>query len=477
MPASYTWFLALRYLLTRAIHGVALFGTALAVWALIVVIAVFSGMVQEIHDHVRGSTPEILIQDIDPPRSYAELRRIVEADAAVVATAPRLSLVGLYFPRTLTRRVGANATTSLEQRPADYNFAIFVGVDPERERATTPFPNWLGGSDLDRVPPSVRCEDPDAPLHVSADRVEQAARFTRTWSDEWDSAEPSERGCLLGLGRLLSSGVVPGQRLDVLGASRDFKAGKSSVVSLSFYAHVAGAFTTPYRAVETAYAFVPIETVRVALGYDPHRLSALDKPLDAVSEVAVRAKPGTDLDALARRIEHGLGDAIPCRVLTWKKQHETYLSAVEHERALMKFVLFVVLLVSAFMIYAMLHMMVMQKWKDVGILTALGATPRGIATIFLLCGLIVAGTGALLGTLLGVWSAKRVDDIDQWFANHFHVSLFPRDIYVISKIPYSLEVGWIAQVVLFAVVLALIVSWLPARRAARLSPVEALSYE
>jgi len=95
VPESYTWFLALRYLVTRAIHFVALLGTALAVWALIVVISVFSGMVKEIHDHVRASSAEILIQDIDPPVSYEEIKKLVEADPSVASTAPRLSLVGV----------------------------------------------------------------------------------------------------------------------------------------------------------------------------------------------------------------------------------------------------------------------------------------------------------------------------------------------------------------------------------------------
>lgn len=301
----------------------------------------------------------------------------------------------------------------------------------------------------------------------------------RTLSDEWDTTRASTRGCVLGLGRMhaLASGPVPGQRIDILGAVRRVEGSASKIVSLSFYAHVSGAYATPYRAVETAYAFVPIDVLRKAMGYDPDILGPADEPLDPVSEVAVKAKPGTDLDALASRLSGALTNKFAARVLTWQQQNSTYLSAVAHERALMKFVLFVVLLVSAFMIYAMLHMMVMQKWKDVGILTALGATPRGIATIFVLCGLIVATAGSLLGTALGIWSAVRVDDLDRWFSENFGASLFPRNIYVIAKIPHSLEPAWIAQVICFTIGLALIVSWLPARRAARLSPVEALSYE
>jgi lipoprotein-releasing system permease protein len=475
VPDSYAWFLALRYLLTRAIHSVALLGVAVAVWALVLVIAVFSGMVSEIYENVHGSAAELVIQEVREPTSYAAVQELVEADPDVLATAPRLAQVGVYVPRARFPAGTGRPAAVLEQRPQDHNFAIFVGIDPVKEAATTELTRWLDAVKVGRL----RVEDVRDPFAVSAERQENAARLMRTFDD--DLFEDARDGCALSESRFmaLATGPIPGQRLSIVGAlaggALPRPAGGHG--SLKFNLHASGAYTTPYKAIESSYILMPIGVLREALGYDKDLIPGRGIPLDVVSEVAVRAKPGADLVRLAARLAPEVERRFGGKIQNWREQHATYLSAVEHERALMKVALFVVLLVAAFLIYAMLHMMVMQKWKDIGILTALGATPRGIAAIFVLCGLLVALAGSALGAALGVLSARVVDDVDNWFAEHWHVSLFPGEIFVLAKIPYSLEPGWIAQVVIATTLLACLVSWLPARRAARLSPIEALAHE
>ena len=164
-------------------------------------------------------------------------------------------------------------------------------------------------------------------------------------------------------------------------------------------------------------------------------------------------------------------------VRTWEEQNEVFLGAVDHERALMKIVLFCVMLVAAFLIYATLHMMVMQKVKDIGVLTSLGAAPRGNATIFLICGTVVAGVGCTLGAGLGLLSAHYLNDVNDWFRTNFNLELFPTDLYDLDRIPYRIDVDWVSQVLGAAFLLSLLVAYFPARRAARMDPVQALSYE
>jgi lipoprotein-releasing system permease protein len=143
----------------------------------------------------------------------------------------------------------------------------------------------------------------------------------------------------------------------------------------------------------------------------------------------------------------------------------------------MKVSLFAVMLVAAFLIYATLHMMVTQKVKDIGILTSLGATPRGIAAIFVLCGGVIAVVGCSAGLAIGILSAHYLNDVNDWFDASFGVELFPTELYDLDRIPYRIEPDWVAQVLIAASVLALLVAYLPARRAARMAPVKALSYE
>jgi lipoprotein-releasing system permease protein len=122
-------------------------------------------------------------------------------------------------------------------------------------------------------------------------------------------------------------------------------------------------------------------------------------------------------------------------------------------------------------------MMVAQKTKDIGVLTALGATPRGVAGIFLACGTVLATVGCSLGTLSGWLSAIYLNDVNDWCKAQFGIELFPTALYSLPRIPYRLEAAWILQVVGGAFLLALLVSFLPARRAARLDPITALNYE
>ena len=164
-------------------------------------------------------------------------------------------------------------------------------------------------------------------------------------------------------------------------------------------------------------------------------------------------------------------------MLTWEEQNSVFLGAVDHERAMMKIVLFAVMLVAGFLIYATLHMMVTQKIKDIGILTSLGAAPRGIQAIFLVCGAVVAFIGCTAGAVLGFLSAHYLNDVNDWFGENFGVTLFPAHVYDLARIPYRIEPEWVAQVLVAAFVLALLVAYFPARRAARMDPVKALSYE
>ena len=471
---AFAWFLACRYLLTRGINAVALFGVAVAVWALIVVIAVFSGMIAQIHEHVRSASAELLLQDLDQPCSYAQVRRVLEADPEVESTAPRLSQVGIYFPRHAFDERGGGVVRALEQKPLDHNFLVFVGVDPVREARTTGFSGWLDAVTY----PGARVADLDAPFRVPAARIERVLRLLGEDLPPGGVRDETSRALIVSTDRF--SRPVPldcGLGVDVVGGYFATRDGKPELQQFKFPLLVAGAYRTEYMAVNLTQAFVPIQTLRDALGFR-RSVARPDQPFtDIVSEVAIRARPGADLARVAARLQQLVAPHFGGRVQSWMEQNATYLSAVHNERGLMKVVLFVVMLVAGFLVYAMLHMMVAQKRRDIGVLTALGATPRGVLTVFLLCGGLVGAAGCVLGTIAGALSAAYLNDVNDWMRASFGFELFPRSIYLIDRIPYQLEAEWIGQVVLGAFVLTILVAFLPARRAARLSPVQALAHE
>ena len=164
-------------------------------------------------------------------------------------------------------------------------------------------------------------------------------------------------------------------------------------------------------------------------------------------------------------------------VLTWEDFRGPLLGAIENERVLMGIMLSLVLLLACFIIFAILSMMVTEKTRDIGILTAIGATPQGVLVLFLLIGFWDALIGALLGAAVGTWAAINIDPIERWLHDTFGFEIFNRDVYLFDYIPSQVEPVAVAVIVLGAFVGTLLFAALPAWRAARLDPLTALRYE
>jgi lipoprotein-releasing system permease protein len=164
-------------------------------------------------------------------------------------------------------------------------------------------------------------------------------------------------------------------------------------------------------------------------------------------------------------------------VETWRQRQVKVIGPIEKQRTLTVIMFGIISVVSVVLIFAIFYMIVVQKTRDIGVLKAVGASSGGVAWIFLTYGAAVGLIGAVLGTVGGYYFVRYInpiqDAIDKWFG--FRV--WSKEVFMFEKIPNQVDLTTAGLIVIGAVVAGVVGALIPAVRAARMQPVEALRYE
>ena len=164
-------------------------------------------------------------------------------------------------------------------------------------------------------------------------------------------------------------------------------------------------------------------------------------------------------------------------VYTWSDMNSALFSALKVERNVMFIILSLIIIVAAFNIISGLTILVKNKTRDIAILKSIGVLNKSITKIFFLVGVIIGTTATLFGILLGVIFSLYIENLREFLSNTFNISLFPEEIYFLSKMPSEINPTSIIVISLCSIFMTIIVSIFPAIKASKLDPVKGLKYE
>lgn len=224
---------------------------------------------------------------------------------------------------------------------------------------------------------------------------------------------------------------------------------------------------------DAGFAFVPIESLQTLRGM-------IDPVSDrrSVSSIQIKLREGTNLIAARDRLRDAFPvHVFPFQVQAWKDLQGPLLAAVQMETTILNILLFMIIAVAGFGILATFFMTVIEKTRDIGILKALGAPCGGVMSIFVGYGVSLGVVGSGVGMVLGLLFVAYINKIAELVEHITGHEVFDPTIYYFQEIPTIVQPFTVSWIVLGAIGIAVAASILPAIRAARLHPVEALRYE
>jgi lipoprotein-releasing system permease protein len=196
----------------------------------------------------------------------------------------------------------------------------------------------------------------------------------------------------------------------------------------------------------------------------------------AISAIQLKLKDFRDAPIVLERLRSIFPPGL-YTVRTWEQKQGPLLAAVDVEAGILNVLLFLIITVAGFGILAIFFMIVVEKTRDMGILKALGASSNGVMSIFLSYGLALGCVGSGVGVLSGLLFVRYINEIEGLITQITGRKVFDERIYYFPSIPTHVEWTMVCSVAMSAVGIAVLASILPARRAARLHPVQALRYD
>lgn len=420
--AAFEWMIAWRYLRARRAEGgvsvmtwISLIGITLAVFALIATLAVRSGFRTEFVDTILGANAHVTVYKVGDILPNGQLDRTIK-DYAVLAD--RIAEVdGVTRVAPLVR---GQVMVNLRDRNA--------GVEVY----------GISAQDLGTIP---RIADPE---------------FAQ------GDIKAFEGGVAIGSGVARELNAEIGDRIKLISPN-----GVKTAFGVS----------PRVNAYEVTYIFsagrYDIDRTRIYLPFD--EAQSFFNREGAADELEVMVRDPEAVDQMTFDLLRAAGER--SQVWTWQDASGGFLRALEVEDDVMFIILSILVLIAAMNIVSGLIMLVKNKGRDIGILRTMGLTEGSVLRVFFICGAFTGIIGTAMGVLLGCLFAIYIDPIFSFVNYTWGGGVWDPAVRGIYELPAELRLRDVLSAIILSLGLSFVVTIFPARRAARMNPVEALRYE
>lgn len=443
------WLLAWRYFIKRPISILAVIAVTLCVFIVLVVMTVMNGLVRDFKQKNHDYAGDCVIESdsLVGFGYYESLMDLLKEQPYIEAVSPVAKGVGLVYLKQF---------------------------------------NWKSGIEIHGVDPV---------LHS------QATRFADTLHYQKQSPElafhppyaPDSDGCITGievipLGRRSSDGTYlyhefpMHMELLISGFPLNMKGGllraSTDIVSTKSFYYCDDSHSGLVK-VDAAVIYVPLEQAQILCG--------MDSPIKRISALHIRFTDGSPVRANVDNVRQLWQEFVEqnrdkpggelfanVRVQSWRKNRRSVIAPMEKEQMMMTLLFLMLGIITVFIIFVVLYMIISHKSKDIGVLKSIGTSLCGILWVFQLFSIFIALIGSLIGGLCGWIFLYRINDIEDWLYVHYNWQLWDRTVYVIGDIPNQVEPDVLMVIVGSAVLACMLGALVPGLQAALKNPVRVL---
>ena len=294
------------------------------------------------------------------------------------------------------------------------------------------------------------------------EETQVAAIAEKMTTGSFDDLTPGEYGVILGAELAKALGVGQGERVVLVTSQRTIT--PVGVMPRMRPFKVVGVFTAGMYEFDRNLAYVHLA--------DAARLYRMG---DQVTGLRLKLADMFQAPRVVREVALALGGGY--YIDDWTRKHANFFRSIQLTKTVMFVILLLIVGVAAFNIISTLVMVVKEKQPDIAILRTIGASPRGVLTIFVTQGAAIGAIGTAAGVALGVLLSFNLEALVHGLERLLGTQFMNAQVYFMSDLPAAVQWPDVAKISLTALALCLLSTLYPSWRAARTQPARALRHD